>query len=417
MMLWLGSSHFLISDSFEHKKQIETEEKPLFDNREQLFPITKDYIFLSHSSVSPLYRPACDKLQKIAADHKSQAILSIGEQYELILAELRAAAGSLLDVPVHTVAFLKNTSEGMSMIANGYPLQPGDEIITYEHEYPANFYPWRLQENRGAHLIILPNRAVSPEHEKQVPGKWTVADLEERITDKTRILAISHVQFTSGFAADLKEVGQFCKERDIDLIVDAAQSMGALPLYPDKHHISAVVSSGWKWLLGPVGSGIMYTSDALRKKLGHVMVGAELMQQGQNYLDHTWNPHTSAKRFEYSTSPVYLAGALSVCINDIQLYYGIETIRDRIFYLQDVFLEMLDQDKYRPLLHDGNHRSGILSLVSNDAEKVVDYLLQSGIVCTARGGLLRVSPHCYNTEEELQQAAEVLNTAGQSSAS
>ena len=381
----------------------------VFKNREELFPITKNHIFLSHSSVSPLYGPACDKLQDIAEQHKNLAVLSIGEQYETILNEVRAAAASLLKAPAHTVAFLKNTSEGMGMIANGYPLQPGDEIITYEHEYPANYYPWKLQEKRGARLVLLPNKSAHGEYGKSVPGKWTIQDLEERVTEETKIFAISHVQFTSGFTADLEEVGNFCKKRNIDLIVDAAQSLGALPLYPERDHLSAVVSSGWKWLLGPVGTGIMYTSDALRNKLDHVMVGAELMSQGLNYLDHTWNPVTRGKRFEYSTSPLYLAAALTVCINEVPLHFGIEKIRDKIFQLQDVFLEHLDGELSEPLLHEKKHRSGILSLLTDDPDTVAEKLLQSNIVCTARGGLLRIAPHCYNSSEELRLAAETLN--------
>ena len=133
------------------------------------------------------------------------------------------------------------------------------------------------------------------------------------------------------------------------------------------------------------------------------------MRQGQDYLNHTWDPHSGAKRFEYSTSPIYLAAALTVCINEISLYLGVEYIRDRIFQLQDLFIQQLDSDRCEPLLHEVNHRSGILSLLIDESESVVQNLLKSRIVCTSRGGLLRLSPHCYNTDQEMHQTAEVLN--------
>src|SRR6266540_1788758 len=108
------------------------------------------------------------------------------------------------------------------------------------------------------------------------------------VTSPKGVVALSHVQFASGYCADVKALAEFCKARDIDLVLDVAQSLGSLPIYPEVLQAAALVSSGWKWLLGPVGSGLLYTSPRLRAKLELTMVGAEAMQQGVDYLDHAW---------------------------------------------------------------------------------------------------------------------------------
>lgn len=379
----------------------------MFDKSTELFPIKKKYIFLSHCGISPFFSQACRKEQEIAEEHQNNGGLLFMKLYQDVLDGLRKACAELLKVKSDDIAFVKNTSEGMSLIAAGYPFAPGDEVIGYTCEYPANFYPWKLQETRGAEFTLLPNA----DSENELPTAWTMADLERKVSKRTRIVAVSHVQFTSGFAADLAQLGEFCRSRDIDLVVDVAQSLGSLPVYPEEYHISALASSGWKWLMGPIGTGLLYTSKKFRDKLDQVMVGAEVMLQGVDYLDHTWNPHSTAKKFEYSTSPVSLAAALQTCIKDISLRYGVENIRNEIFRNQEVFLKLLDRDKFSPLSFPEKNRSGIISIVCkrHDPGDVVKELQKEDIVCTARGGYLRVAPHFYNTEEELEKTAGVLN--------
>jgi len=304
---------------------------------------------------------------------------------------------------------VKNTSEALSMVANGYPFQAGDEVISYIHEYPANHYPWRLQERRGVKLKLLSNVPARQDIDPALPGSWSMEELQNLITPRTRVIALSHVQFASGYAADLRALGQLCRERGIDLVVDAAQSLGSMPLYPEEYNIAALAAAGWKWLLGPFGTGVFYTSEAFREKLTPVLVGAETMQQGMDYLDHHWNPHASAKRFEYSSSPVILVAALATCLREVHQRYSPEAIFAEILRLQDHFLKKLDNPAVKPLLFPTGHRSGILSLVCQDLEKRMQQLKEAKIACSPRGGLLRVAPHFYNTEEDMEALAAVLN--------
>jgi selenocysteine lyase/cysteine desulfurase len=360
--------------------------------------------------VSPLYQGAAAKEREIAETH-ARDVAGLLSRFLDIQEDLRRAAASLLKTSPDNLALVKNTSDGMGMIANGYRFEQGDQIITYVHEYPANYYPWRLQERRGAELLLLPNRGMDGDPAAGSPVRWSMEDLESMVTDRTRILAISHVQFTSGFAADLKSIGDFCRDRGIDLVVDAAQSLGAMPVFPEENHIAAVVSSGWKWLMGPLGCGLMYTSEAFRAKLTDVMVGAGTMIQGWDFLNHSWHPHHTARRFEYSTPPLSLTAALTACITDLFLDHTPETIFFELIRLQDLMLDRLDRDRFSPLLFADRHRSGILSVrcLDHSPEKISEELAGQMIITTTRGGYLRLAPHFYNSDDEIEKAASILN--------
>ncbi|HMF27855.1 MAG TPA: aminotransferase class V-fold PLP-dependent enzyme, partial [Candidatus Cybelea sp.] len=337
------------------------------------------------------------------AQCKSGAL--VFSRYDAILDGLRDAAAQVLKTHADNLAFIKNTSEGINLIANGYPFEPGDEIISYIHEYPANHYPWKVQENRGAQLVLLPDAAPGPR-----PVAWSMRDLEARVTPRTRVVALSHVQFASGHCADLKVLAEFCKAYGIDLVLDVAQSFGCLPVNPEELNAAALVTSGWKWLLGPIGSGLMYTSPKFRAKLELTMVGAESMQQGTDYLDHSWNPFASAKCFEYSTSPIALAAALECCLREITIRYGVEAIATEIFRLQDVFLAALDRARATPVFEPAEQRTSILSLiVAGDANALRRALLKHNVITTERGGYLRVAPHFYNSDEEMARTAALVN--------
>jgi len=383
-----------------------------FDKSPDLFPVKHSSVYLSHCSVSPLHRHAFQRMCEVA---KAQMLTGLGvaSQYEPILDGLRHAAAEMLKTSDANLASVKNTSEGINLIAHGYPFEPRDQIISYVHEYPSNHYPWKLQENRGVELVLLGNvEPTGAAGDGSLPSGWSFDELERLATDRTRIIAISHVQFTSGFAADLEQLGAFCRDRNIDLVVDAAQSLGAVPLYPEQLGVAAVVSAGWKWLLGPLGTGVMYTSPEFRDKIGDTFVGAEMMVQGADYLNHTWNPHRTAKRFEYSTSPLASAAALETCIREVPLRYGLEAIYDEILRLQSLFLARIDRVQYTPQLYDARHRSPILSLRCRRAQAaaVCKQLSKQNVICTHRGGYLRFAPHMYNSDDEIERAADVMNS-------
>ena len=240
---------------------------------------------------------------------------------------------------------------------------------------------------------------------------WSFEELESAITDRTRIIAISHVQFTSGFAADLERLGKLCKEKNIDLVVDAAQSLGCLPVYPEEWNISAVAAAGWKWLLGPVGSGVMYTRPDFRDKIEITMSGADHMKQDTQYLDHSWDPHTTGQKFEYSTVTYSALDGLSTCVEELFVPNSPEQVRDHNFGLQDLALEKLNLSKYQPIRQVGSARSGIMSLIpkQGDAKAISAALAEQNVRITPRDGYLRFAPHLCTTQQEVVEAVNALN--------
>ncbi|MFN8392704.1 MAG: aminotransferase class V-fold PLP-dependent enzyme [Bdellovibrionota bacterium] len=382
----------------------------MFDKSVERFPISSEYVFLGSSSVSPLSAAACEAELEFSRVHRDRGF-TLFERYRNVMHSLRAAGAELLQVPSEDVAFVSNCAEGLSMIANGFPFEPGDEIVSYTAEYPSNHYPWVIQQARGVVLKLLPDRNLFGFPAEERPVGWSIEDLERTIGPRTKLVALSHVQFTSGFAADLDTLGAFCHERGIPLVIDAAQSLGAMPILPREWRISALVSSGWKWLLGPLGTGLFYTSPEFRARIGHTMAGPELMKQGDDYLNHTWNPLASAERFEYSTTPFALAYALEAAIRDNALRYGVQAIWQEISRLQKLVISALDTSRCTPLLFPEENRSGILSVITRrPATEVARELIKHKVVCTARGGYLRIAPHYYATDDDTLRAVQLLNS-------
>ncbi len=378
----------------------------------ELFPISGESIFLGHCSVSPLYRAAAAAICDFAGDLSAGGVRAL-PKYVDVLPRLHENGAKLLRCGAADVSYVNNTAEALCLVANGYPFAAGDQVISYVHEYPSNHYPWVLQCRRGVELILLADRdPLGTLADIDRPRGWSMADLEGLVTERTRVIAVSHVQFSSGYAADLKVLGAFCRERGIDLIVDCAQSLGCLPVFPEECNIAALASSGWKWLLGPWASGLLYTRADLRQKLQPVMAGPGLMRQHLDYLDHRWNPHDDGRMFEYSTLSWDHAAGLNAVLAEVFLRFNIEAIRAEVFRLQDVFLAQCDPALIRPLRFAESNRSGIVAmLVGGDLHKIMRRLAEMGAVMTGPVGYLRLAPHFYQDDGQMVRAAELLNRA------
>ena len=367
-------------------------------------------IYLAHCGLSPLYPGSQEIIHKMVDIHASKGDALFMDHYIQELDKAKVLMGRYLNTSYENMAVVKNTTEALSMVANGYPWEEGDEVIFYVHEYPANYYPWINLQYRGVRTRILANSNYFDGIPDDLPGHWNWDDLERNVTEKTRMIVMSHVQFVSGYTADLEKLGAFCREREIEFVVDGAQSLGALPLDVGKCHISALSGSGWKWLRGPMGIAPFYTSQALREKLRLTVVGAETMVQGTNFLDHAWNPHKTARRYEYATSSIYLVAALNRVLEEV--FLGVldpETLKGKLFHLQDHFLDRLDHPDFIPLKWPNANRSGILSIYHPEPEAVEKYLRSMNIVTSARSGYLRVAAHYYNSNNEMERLAVALN--------
>ena len=375
-----------------------------------LFPERDEPIFLCHCSVSPLYHAAARAIRDFTADLAARGVGGLKHHLD-ILPRLHDNAARLLGCPAADISFVHNTAEALSMVANGYPFIPGDQIISYVHEYPSNHYPWVLQGRRGVELILLADHdPVGSRGASHRPVGWSLDELQRRVTARTRVVAISHVQFASGYAADLRLLGSFCRERGIDLVVDCAQSLGCLPIDPEQCDIAALAASGWKWLMGPWASGLLYTSSEFRRKLQPIMTGPGMMRQGLDYLDHRWNPYDDGRLFEYSTVAWDHAAGLNAVLEEVFLRYDGAAIRDEVFRLQEVFLAHCDPDLVRPLRFAEANRSGIVALdVGGEIGTIMARLAAAGVVMTGPAGYLRLAPHFYQQDRQMIGAAAIVN--------
>ena len=382
----------------------------MFDKSEKAFPAKRNNVFLAHCAISPMQRHAKEAAQEFLDAMTEGGISRLPAFYKL-LPKFHQKCASLFKTDAGNISSVHNTAEGMCLIANGYPFQPGDEIISYIHEFPSNHYPWRLQEKRGVKLVLLGDSdPIGTFADVDSPRGWSMEELERKVSTRTRLIALSHVQFSTGYAADLQQLGAFCKERNIDLVIDGAQSVGCLPLYPEEYNVSAVAVSCWKWLMGPFGSGILYTSEAFRNKIELTMVGSSSMQQGIEYLDHTWNPHEDGRKFEYSTLSWEHLAALNALLDTVFLRYSMGDVLTEVLRLQDLFLQFLDPDLFRPLLFPESNRSGILAILPQcNPGELVAKLGKQGIVVTQRSEYIRIAPHFYLDDEDMKRAAECLN--------
>ncbi len=377
----------------------------MLDKHTTWFTCSMENIFLGHCAVSPLFGGAAAAMRDFNAELAAGGITALPAHGDLPQ-RFRESFGALLKSSAADISYVPNTATAMSMIACGYPFEPGDQVISYAHEYPSNHYPWALQRQRGVELVLLSDTGAGP---SDLRG-WSMDELERRVTGRTRVVAISHVQFASGFAAPLEDLGAFCRARNIDLVVDCAQSLGCLPVYPERQHIAALASSGWKWLMGPLGAGVMYTNHEFRRKLQPVLTGPSMMRQGLDYLNLDWDPQEDGRFFEFSTGAWDHIAALQVVAAELFQVNSMEDIRDEVFRLQDLFLSRLDPGLVSPLLLPEEHRSGIVMLrTRGNARRIIAALAERGVVITGPTGVLRLAPHFYMEESQLVRAAEVMN--------
>jgi selenocysteine lyase/cysteine desulfurase len=318
------------------------------------------------------------------------------EAYETV----RSAAARLLNAEAPEIAFVKNTSEAISFVANGLDWKAGDEVVSVESEFPANYYPWKLQERKGVRLVLV------QEEQGRVPPE----SLVRALTPRTRVLAISFVQFVSGYRVNLERLGEICASRHMLFFVDAIQGLGAFPVDVRRAKISALAADGHKWLLGPEGSGLFFLGREWLDEVRPSTVGWMSVRGWKNYSsrDLTWRE--DAKRFEYgtpSTAGIYGLGAALQLLLEV----GVDAIGQRILDLTERLRQGLAEQGHQ--VYGPSQReecSGIVSFVprAGSAEDVMRFLHGLRILVAARCGKVRVAPHFYNTEAEIDRVLELL---------
>ena len=365
-----------------------------------LFPVTNKYIYMNHSAVCPLSTRVRDAMNALVEDVTANGSVNYSDWLETYQ-RTRSSAARLVNARAHEIAFMRNTSEAISAIANGIDWREGDNVVTCNVEFPANVYPWmRLAQDRGIDLRLVEER----------DGRIDPDELISRIDNRTRVVTISWVQFSTGFRSNLARIGKFCRERDIIFVVDVIQGLGGLKLDVELDFVDAFAADAHKYLLGPEGIALLYTSDRIIDRVKPTVVGWTSVKDYENHLDYNLNYRDGAGRFECGTLNTVGVYGLGAAI-DLFLEVGTERIDDYLIGLSGYLSERLSSKGYKVVSsRSPGETSAVVTCTHrrHNPRELYRHLNSKNIITAPRANRLRISPHFYNTREEADALIEAL---------
>ena len=359
------------------------------------FPVRQRLVYLNHAAVSPLCRPAAEAMRWLAADSMEYGSLHYGQWIETYEG-LRAAAARLIGALRSEIALEKNTSEGIATIAMGVDWRPGDKIVAFREEFPANYYPWKRLEETGVSVEWL--------------SYLDPLDRIDQACRGARLLAISFVQYLSGHRLDLEAIGEICHRHRCAYLVDAIQGLGAFPVDVRRAHIDALAADGHKWMLGPEGCGILFVSQEFQESVQAVEFGWTNVAHYADYASRDMTLRPDAGRYECGTLNTIGCYGLRASI-ELLLEVGVETVALAVQRLGDLVAEGVQAKGYEVLgSRSPANGAGIVSFRKEgvEAANIVRHLNAAGITAAARQGWVRVSPHFYISPDDIQRLLEVL---------
>lgn len=371
---------------------------PLHEKHQDDFPVTRNLTYLNHAAVAPLCRPAANAIRELADDASLFGSLHYDKWMETY-DSLRKAASRLINASPDEIAIVKNTSEGISMVAEGFHWREGDRVVAFLEEFPSNYYPWLRLERRG------------------IKTSWlSIYDPIETIAaaaEGARLLAVSYVNYLSGFRVDLESIGSACHQSGCFFLVDAIQGLGAFPLDVERCHIDALAADGHKWLLGPEGNGILYVRRQFLDAIEPVEFG---WTNPANYADYSSRDMTlrpDAGRYECGTLNTVGCFGLRAAL-EFLLEIGIENIAQAVSATTGRLAHGLEAKGYELMVkRTSENGSGIVTFrhPGLDARQIVSNLKRERILAAPRQGWVRMSPHFYIAPQEIDRVLEVLPDA------
>lgn len=364
------------------------------------FPVLARINFLNHAAVSPLPRRAAEVV-KHYADEATEAGAVAWPLWSARVKQARAHAAQLLGVGDDEIAFSHNTTHGLICIANSLPWRPGDNIVTAAGEFPANVHPWRNLAARGVAVRTIAER---------LDRSFSTDDIAAAIDSRTRLIAVSLVQYGTGCRMPVEALAELCKKHNVLLCLDAIQATGAMPTRPAELGCDFLSADGHKWLMGPEGAGILYVKRERLGMLDATMTGWLGRVKPSDYTDFDQPLVATAARFEEGSHNAVGISALGESIGLI-LEVGIEEIWRRIETLTARIEEGARRLGFDIVSPRGVVlRSGIIAITREglDVDAYAKALAEKKIFVAARRGWLRLSPHFYNTAEQIDEFIEAV---------
>jgi cysteine desulfurase/selenocysteine lyase len=368
----------------------------------ELFPIVKNKVFLNHAAQSPLPKPVAEAVKKYVEDFSMFGNVTTDEWSDCG----KSFFARLIGAKPGEIALIENTSVGLNIAANVLRYPDGSKIVTTDLEYPSVVYPW-LKRSLGVKVHYV----------KNVDGKVLLEDFEKAVDDKTVAVVISHVEYANGFRNDLKALSQIAHEHGAYLIVDAIQSAGVIPIDVKRDGVDFLATACYKWLLSPPGAAYFYVREDLIEELEPPYIGWASVNQAVFETVDFWDIWSlklsaNASRFEVGT-PSFLSFVGAAEAIKMLLGFGIENVERRVLRLTDHLIEAVKALGLKlQTPEEPQYRSGIVNFKIDKPKEVADELRRKGIVVSARANGIRVSPHLYNTEEEIERLVDEIRRIG-----
>lgn len=376
-----------------------TPEEKIIQSRSE-FALADGVIYFNSASAGPL-----PKRSRLALDAYYQLTTATpwksDDKMANALQRSRELGARMLGVNIEDIMYGYNTGHGINLAAFGLPLESGDEVIVADNDFPANVYPW----------LALRERGVVVRFAKTEKRSLTVETLQAEITNRTKVIAVSFVQFYNGIKSPLAEFSKLAKSCGAYFVVDGIQGCGVEPINVRELEIDVFSAGGQKWLLSPSGIGLVTVSARARKAMSGAMY-SWLSVEWENFLDlfqYEKSPFADARRFSLGTPPVAHIVALEQALG-LLTDIGVENIQRHNRALQSPLVKYLEESADYQILSSTkeSERSAILSFTSDNYEEVFKRLIAAKIICVMREGGIRVSTHIYNTPEDISKLISLL---------
>ena len=359
-----------------------------------LFPVTERAIYLNHAAVSPPPLTTIEAIQSQLRDVSENGSVNF-RNWVAVKERARQLVAGMLGARPEQIAFMRNTSDGLSTVANGLDWRPGDNLVTFRNEFPSNIYPWlRVRDALGVEVRMCQER----------DGRIDLDELMGLIDRRTRLVAISQIQYASGFRTDLERLGRAARVHDALLVVDAIQALGVVPIDVESELIDVAAAACHKWLLTPEGVGLLYLSERARERIQPTLVGWISVPNPEDYnnFEQGWNRGTLP--WETGTGPAALLHGLEASL-DLLTATGIANIQTHLEALTDHLCEKLRNTEYQVVSsRRPGEKSQIVSIRHTAGLTSMDlysHLKKRDIITAPRGDRLRISPHLYNSFKEI----------------
>ncbi len=369
--------------------------------RQHEFPVTREKIFLAHAGVCPLPRRVSEAIRSYTEQ------CTLGDQEEALplqmLHETRELAGGLIGATAEEIALVGPTSQALNYVAAGIQFRKHDNVVIYFDDYPSNVYPWMALADRGVAVRFLNIREL---------GRIRAVDIKGQVDEQTRLVAIASCHFIAGYRTELSVIGEFLRQRGILFCVDGIQTVGAFPTPVE--HVDFLAADSHKWMLGPCSAGIFYVRRSQQDRLRPTAYGWHNVKSPNYVAQEEMNFRSDASRYEAGTNNLIGLAGMHAALQ-LLTEIGVSNIAAELLRKRAWLVPALQAKGYTVLQAaiPAENASGIVTFFKpgEDLTGLHQRLIEKNIITslrTDRAGqrYLRLSPHFYNTDAELQQLLE-----------